>query len=363
MNKEWDESTLSSLRIHELRDLARKIGVKCPTALKKEDLVSQSMQILNGEAEPYKAKDKKGRPSKSENQLNTLMEFFMPDKLELDSSLNYVNYVDDSIFNFAVESPAIEYNAGENEEVEGLVEITSNGVGILRVNGYETSEQDVFIHEMFLVNHKISSGDYVKGFAKTIVFGRPRAITKIVSVNKAMPNNNTFENLTVSGLTFEKGDNALILASNGPNQQSKVCFNNIANGVKFYVSAYEKEGLASTDTKIYATVGPYKNYKDIYCCYNMAFNRAKVLARQNSVSVVVNNFGAYFRALETILSNRVANEVQLTHAVKEEILKMLSSLKQAGVVVMIFDSVNLEQHIKNFVQFELNNVVDYFTIV
>ena len=39
MNKEWDESTLSSLRIHELRDLARKIGVKCPTALKKEDLV------------------------------------------------------------------------------------------------------------------------------------------------------------------------------------------------------------------------------------------------------------------------------------------------------------------------------------
>ena len=47
MNKEWDESTLSSLRIHELRDLARKIGVKCPTALKKEDLVSQSMQISN----------------------------------------------------------------------------------------------------------------------------------------------------------------------------------------------------------------------------------------------------------------------------------------------------------------------------
>ena len=91
MNKDWDESTLSSLRIHELRDLARKIGVKCPTALKKEDLINRSMQILNGETEPYKAKDGKGRPSKSESQINTLMGFFMPDKISFDDTINFAS--------------------------------------------------------------------------------------------------------------------------------------------------------------------------------------------------------------------------------------------------------------------------------
>ncbi|MBQ2863920.1 MAG: hypothetical protein IJE91_00460 [Clostridia bacterium] len=359
MNKEWDESTLSSLRIHELRDLARKIGVKCPTALKKEDLITQSMQILNGETEPYKAKDKKGRPSKSENQMNTLMEFFMPDKLELNSSVNYA----DDTFNFAVEMPAVEYNAGENEEVEGLVEITANGVGILRVSGYETSENDVYIHEMFLINNKLSSGDYVKAYAKTIVSGRPRAVTKIISVNQGLPTGNMFKSVNINDLTLQMGENALILASNSQNELGKVSFNKITNGVKFYVSAYEKEALTGSDTKIYACVNPYKGYKDIYCCYNMAFNHAKLLAKQNNVSMVINNFSAFFRAIENLLCGKVDNAVKLANAVKEEILKTLNELKQNGIVVIMFDSINLEPHIKNFVQFELNNVVDYFRFI
>ena len=156
------------------------------------------------------------------------------------------------------------------------------------------------------------------------------------------------------------GENALILASDGLNDVAKTYFNANVNGVKFYVSAYEKELLLSTDTKIYATVNPYKTYKDIYCCYNMAFNRAKVLAKHNNVFMVVNNFSAYFRALENILSDKVNTEVKLVHAVKEEILNALSLLKQAGVVVVICDTTNLEQHIKNFILFELSNVVDYF---
>ena len=88
-NYEWDETTLGSLRIHELRDLARKIGVKCPTAKKKEDLISQSMQILKGEAQPYVAPSKKGRPNKSTSQVKSLVEFFMPEDLEIASDIEY----------------------------------------------------------------------------------------------------------------------------------------------------------------------------------------------------------------------------------------------------------------------------------
>lgn len=354
MNKEWDESTLSSLRIHELRDLARKIGVKCPTALKKEELISQSMQILNGETEPYKAKDKKGRPNKSDSQMNALMEFFMPESVDFNSDINYV----DDQFSFAVEMPPVEYNATDNELVEGLVEITANGVGILRVNGFETSPEDVFVHEMFLKGSKIKSGDYVKAYAKTIVMGRPRAVTKVISVNETlleMPKQNT---VSVSNLNLTCGASALILSNNINSAEFVDSIKNLNNTINFYVSAYEKQEYKNTKNTTFACVNPYQGFKDMYCCFNMAFNRANVLSQGASVVLVVNRVSAWFRALEGVMCDKIDNPIKLTAVVKEEILKTLQSAKKNGVTVVLLDSLNIEPHIKTFFTYELSQVVD-----
>ena len=42
-------SDLQQLRIHELRDLARKMGVNAPTSKKKEVLIEEIVKIMNGE--------------------------------------------------------------------------------------------------------------------------------------------------------------------------------------------------------------------------------------------------------------------------------------------------------------------------
>lgn len=356
MNKDWDESTLSSLRIHELRDLARKIGVKCPTALKKEDLINRSMQILNGETEPYKAKDGKGRPSKSESQINTLMGFFMPDKISFDDTINFAS--DD--FDFAVEMPQVEYNAIENEVVEGLLEITSNGIGVLRVNNYETSENDVFVHDVFISSNKLKSGDYVKAYAKVVVNGRPRAVTKIISVNPDLISLPKQPSVTVANFNLKCGSNALVVSNVNKTDKIIDSLKGLKNTVNFYVSAYEKQPVENTENTTFVCVNPYKRFKDVYCAFNMAFNRAKVLSKQSSVVLVINKVSAWFRGLEAILCDKIDNQIKLNTVIKEEILKMLDLAKKNNITVLLFDSFEIEPHIKNFLQYELSQVVDLY---
>lgn len=352
-NYEWDETTLGSLRIHELRDLARKIGVKCPTAKKKEDLISQSMQILKGEAQPYVAPSKKGRPNKSTSQVKSLVEFFMPEDLEIASDIEYKPY--DSIDLFAG-MPAAEYGCNEIEQVSGLVEINNNGFGIIRVNDFETSDKDVFIHEMFVGKYNLKSGDYVVANAKEVMADRPRSVTNIISVNDNMPNTASEQHIVVGNKQFEKGNNVLYLDAE---HNALKEFELLNNGVNIYVSAYDKNVHTSTDTKIYVTTSPFKLYKDIYCCYNMAFNRAKVLAKTNTVTISINSLGAYYRALEGVLCDKIDTQVKLDKVVQEEILKTLESLKNNGITLVIYDTLDCEPQIKNFLNYELKFIVDY----
>ena len=50
-----------NFNIHELRKIARNIGVKCPTSLKKTELIIQIEKIKNGKQQPY-FNNGKGRP-------------------------------------------------------------------------------------------------------------------------------------------------------------------------------------------------------------------------------------------------------------------------------------------------------------
>lgn len=356
MNKDWDQTALSALRIHELRDLARKIGVKCPTALKKEELIEQSLQILNGETAPYVAPNKKGRPNKSDNKINNLIDVFLPSEINLDSEIK----INDDDFNFYVSMPEVEYNADDLEEVEGLLEVTANGVGIIRVNNFSTSENDVYVHESVVVKNKLQSGDCVRAKVKTIIPNRPRAVTKIISVNSNLvKTNKTNRSVMFSNNNVLTGEIGLVLNQNAIDN-AKTLFKNLNDNVNIYVSAFEREEFISTSNKIYAYVNPYKGYKDIFCCYNMAINRAIVLSKQNNVTVVLNSLSSYFRAIESMLCDKVDNQIKLLMYVKEHILKMFETVKKHNITLIMFDSLNVEPKIKEFLEFELSQVVDKF---
>ena len=57
-------NNLEDLGIYQLRELAREIGVHLPTTMRKNELIQKIREIANGEAEPFVATTKKGRPPK-----------------------------------------------------------------------------------------------------------------------------------------------------------------------------------------------------------------------------------------------------------------------------------------------------------
>lgn len=60
----YDRNELKNKNVHSLRIIARKIGVKSPTTLKKEQLIEQIGLISDGKISPYFSN--RGRPSLSE---------------------------------------------------------------------------------------------------------------------------------------------------------------------------------------------------------------------------------------------------------------------------------------------------------
>ncbi len=64
-----DESFIRSQSIFSLRDMARELGVKSPTSLKKEDLIQQILGIMSGKTVPEMPKNRQGRPPKNKSKI------------------------------------------------------------------------------------------------------------------------------------------------------------------------------------------------------------------------------------------------------------------------------------------------------
>ena len=72
---ENERKRLNQLNIHSLRIVARELGVKSPTALKKHELINEIL-LIQSEKKQVDVKPKKGRPPKKGIQnLNDSLDF------------------------------------------------------------------------------------------------------------------------------------------------------------------------------------------------------------------------------------------------------------------------------------------------
>ena len=130
---------LDLLRIHELRDLARKMGVNAPTSKKKETLIGEIKKIMNGEAVPFSDKSNKGRPVRNSGSSFDVVDLILPTQEEFSSFDDSYEYeINQEKMRFMVNMEYAEYNSDENESdehVEGLIEIKPEGYGVLHVQG------------------------------------------------------------------------------------------------------------------------------------------------------------------------------------------------------------------------------------
>lgn len=167
-----DKNELMKIYLPYLRAIGRKIGVKSPASLKKEDLVDNIMKINNGELEPVFPTGK-GAPPKYEYE--DVSKYFEPEKdyskpYQISEETKYYVFNDSEI-------PTNEW------QMEGVFEQTGVNFGFLRAYNYENSQEDVYVRRDIMKKYNLRNGDKVKAEVKTLYKGENPAVQKVLSIN------------------------------------------------------------------------------------------------------------------------------------------------------------------------------------
>ncbi len=157
---------LNELRIHELRDLARKMGVHSPTTLKKEEIISEILELLSGTKAPYVKTSKQGRPPRNQDKSLSFTDIFTEDeKSELPTAETQYPKFDDA-FPYYLAQPKASYGIGEHDgpekTVSGCLEIRAN-YGVVHVNGCLQSDKDYLIPKNVVEENNLKNGQMVIG--------------------------------------------------------------------------------------------------------------------------------------------------------------------------------------------------------
>lgn len=212
MNK-YDLEYIDKLRIHELRDYARKLGISSPTTMKKEDLIGRIMEIVhdknsNDMADSNKSNNKQEfdffslltsdnsniladllaqetekkvvthkEPKKS---INTLI---MKKNIEYDINTPYTTYDNLVEFSFSINQNPAQYGDSDVSYVSGYIDIHPSGYGILRIDGYVPSDRDCYMTSALVKKYNLKKGNFVHGKAKPIMENKPRILFEIESID------------------------------------------------------------------------------------------------------------------------------------------------------------------------------------
>ena len=205
---------IQKLRIHELRDFARQIGVSSPTTMKKEALIEKIHEILDvndvaviNETSPTQesldffslltsqnsniindlivksSKIQEGHepvPNENGDLSNTLI---MKKCTRVDPNMPY-NYPSKDFvgINFNLSQQKVSFDS-EISELEGYLDIHPNGYGIVRYNGFVPDSRDAYLTLALVKKYKLQKGDYVRGKVKYILEGKPKVMFDIISID------------------------------------------------------------------------------------------------------------------------------------------------------------------------------------
>ena len=214
---------IEKLRIHELRDYARKLGVGRPTTLKKEDLLNSIFNIMS-----ERGLDKKDNNYKESEGLDFFAMLtdentnILTDLLDLDKNpkknkgtmlIKKKSTTNDGIidinsiepFAYSLGQNSAEYLTDNISTVSGYVDIHPNGYGILRDSGFVPSENDSFFTAALVKKYNLKKGMFITGNAKFVIEGKPKVLFEISSIQdkKNIKNAETYESYSYNGIGEE----------------------------------------------------------------------------------------------------------------------------------------------------------------
>ncbi|MEG1527883.1 MAG: transcription termination factor Rho [Clostridia bacterium] len=171
----FTQSALSAMLIHQLRTLARDVGVDRPTTRPKQDLIDQILAIKEGRAKPQ-PQSRRGRPPIKQVDITSV------------GQETAVNQQDVEVFNEQVQideetpeetpeelilqkpqQPAdttppadTETASAKDTVVSGILEILPEGYGFLRVENFHSSYGDVYVPPVQIRRFGLKTGDKIE---------------------------------------------------------------------------------------------------------------------------------------------------------------------------------------------------------
>lgn len=174
---------LDTIPIAQLRTIGRSYGVAHASAIKKNELIEQIIDILTGKAKPTTPSGRGAPPKQSyiDPEITANLRRIRSEGERLSSRSDYETE-DGALY---VSSSESENAFFEKRVYTGVLEVTSSGYGFLRTKNYQPSAGgDVFFSSPAIHNLKLREGDFV---ACTAIPGQKKndcpAVGDVLSVN------------------------------------------------------------------------------------------------------------------------------------------------------------------------------------
>lgn len=190
------ERRLNAKTIHDLRQIARAVGVPRPADGRKERILDEVLQIASGNSDPAEPAIRGAHPKSAEYDRQLVADILRCREISL--AANEGEEKESQPFMLSVSS-GVEFDPLDFT-AEGILEY-SDGRWFIRVNDCrENLITDIFVNEHFITRYSLRSGDLILGKCKRSSLDELAGLASIISINGVSPENSAsrldFENLT-----------------------------------------------------------------------------------------------------------------------------------------------------------------------
>lgn len=368
-------SDLQQLRIHELRDLARKMGVNAPTSKKKEEIIDEIMKIMNGESMPFSNSTKKGRPVRNNSDNFDVVDFILPNQSELQSFSEYSNYdSEQDKLKFMVNVNYADYSDSDTIktfEREGVVEIKEGGFGVLHVSGFTGHMNDVFVNPTYIKQLQLLNGEKIRVKSRKVRENYPEIAIEVCRLDKQ--SNINFDELQPMPLKgdIQVGCNDIKMAKFGgryyvsPSKDSYRETEEIARLIKenntnvvvetLYLNAMIEKLPFGSSVSI-NNIPFNKSDEEVINGTNLFFERMKRVAEKgNNVVVVINEISQYAKSNNNIyLKSGVVGEISnRTSFLTKALLGCAKNTDNGSITIIAVDPLRLPTGIYDLFKYDI----------
>lgn len=149
-----DFELLKEKSIADLREIAKTVGLKKISALRKNDLLERLKEYFEEKAEKADEKEEqsvqqtkphRGRPTSSPTSA-------VPERERPQAEANH--------------TPKVRVRPDNVTEVKGFLEVLPDGFGFIRFDNYESSSKDVYVSNTQIKRFRLQTGDEIVGDAR-----------------------------------------------------------------------------------------------------------------------------------------------------------------------------------------------------